>query len=126
MKHAVGRRIFCCAPKLCQMLSKEEYGEDLLPSNAYLIMSTAFQIPHELFVFHHCECLEHAAFNNVNWTKTGFYPRKFAEKFATGLRKLFSDRKIDKIRGFVAFEPSEEPKILKYNPYRFEQCPAAV
>lgn len=48
MNQAVGRRIFCFAPKLCQMLSKEEYDDDLLPSKAYLVMSTAFQIPHDI------------------------------------------------------------------------------
>ena len=51
VSRARARYIFCCAHKLCQMLSDEECMEKLRPSKAYLVMSTSISVIHELAVF---------------------------------------------------------------------------
>ena len=100
--------------------------EKLRPSKAYLVMSTSISVIHELAVFDSCNCPCHAAFNQVVWKNTCFYPKLFAEKFAVSLSQKLS--KTTRSRGYVAFDPHEPVthRILRYNPHKYEQFPSAA
>ena len=94
--HAGQARLFCCAPKLCKLLDSTEYPEGVpRPSKAYLILSTCVHVIDKLMPFHTCSCQEHAVFNDVDWTKTGFYPKLMAKKFSEAVVRLTTESKAE-------------------------------